>query len=250
MSDETITRVCGHETHKSHTAKHIEIKVLCNKGNYHYIRHKAGELNVQLLNHQDEDIPRLLNLAALGHACRCVIVYKAFRDHIIERLPPALAQRIKPYPAELAHEQKPGEPEEYARVRRVVLACLEKCSYRRSTNRYAGGRHIVTVNFKPAGGQPEASGFLSQVSRAAQTTSRHKRDIYGTNSYVNLTLPDDWYQSVYLPGYAIIYRRRRRLLVLGRHNNRSVWFAQPFGNFKMRAVSYPDINRLKFWKEE
>ena len=143
-----------------------------------------------------------------GAECRCLQVLEAWRKRRKEDLPASLRPALKA--AEERHQERRKAvamsdpllvPVEYRIARRITsLAkdCLEECSYRRSTSKWAGGDHTCTVDFIFDQSQkPSISGWADKVWSDNRKWS-------GNDSYITACIPLRWYSSVWKRGLAVV----------------------------------------------
>lgn len=140
--------------------------------------------------------------AALGgEPCRCLWVLEAWRRGDRSALPAGLraafdearARAEKRVPRVTDPLTVPFLSRAEARVQKLAEAALERCAYRRSETRWAGGKHEVHVRI----GTPDISGYSDRVwSRNGKWP--------GTDSYITATVPLSWFTRVYRRGLAVV----------------------------------------------
>ncbi len=157
-----------------------------------------------LVLHDHPDLITERALVALGGKLpRCLAILEAWKQKDRATLPPVLHPALNEAqkktkervmrntftdPLSVSFRTRAEE-----RVKKIAEDLLQKCAYRRSQSRWAGGNHIACARV----GEPHICGGSEQVrSENGKWT--------GTNSYVSATVPISWFTRVYRRGLAVV----------------------------------------------
>jgi hypothetical protein len=190
----------------------VTARVRC-MGKMHCVAFTVGDQDLVLLDHQPEELPRLLDYNAVHGDCRCAQVYQAWKTRNALRIPPRLRHLMPvPPPRPRASDFTPqvADPALRAETARSVAVVLGQCSYRRSVSRWGGGQHYVEVAVVPRSVPCRAQGHREDD---------HRKDprLPGGNSVLKIRVREDWLPRVVRPGLAALPLQRDprvRLLVL------------------------------------